>query len=393
MLKNVNIRSAVWDVNQEIVEARRHIHQFPEISWQEKETQAFILRYLEELDLEDFHPIARTGVSALVRGNTSGPCVLWRADIDALPVSEKTNLPYASKNEGVMHACGHDVHTAIGLGLARLLSDNRDNLKGNVRLLFQPAEESTSGAQLCIEEGVLDTPNVDRVLGLHISADVPVGMINVAPGPFFAAPTSFRIEIQGLGGHAASPHQAVDAVVIASQIVTALQTVVSRNVSPLENAVLTIGKIEAGVRGNVIAESAVMTGTIRTYSTKVRDLIIRRAESLIKGICDGFDASYVFTHRSDTPALVNDSEVTEFVKDEARQFLGNEPFSMPTMGAEDMSYLLQERPGCFFWLGARNEKKGIAGRHHDSRFIIDEDSIALGLEFSLRLIERSLEKI
>mgnify|MGYP001215344043 FL=1 len=393
MSNAIEVRSDVSKVAPEVIEFRRHLHQYPELSWKEKETQAFVLTQLEALKLQDVRPVARTGATALISGDASGPCVLWRADMDALPIFEKTDLSYASKNDGVMHACGHDVHTAIGLGLARLLADNSKNLKGSVRLLFQPAEESTSGARLCIEEGILDSPNVDRVLGLHISADVPIGSINVAAGPFFAAPTSFRIEIQGIGGHAALPNQAVDTVVIAAQIINALQTVVSRSVSPLENAVVTIGKVEAGVRGNVIAESALMTGTIRTYSVEVRDLILKRVESLIKGICDGFNATYIFSHRSDTPALVNDVQVTNFVKEEAKQFFGSDTYSVPTMGAEDMSYFLNERPGCYFWLGARNEAKGIAGRHHDSAFVIDEDAIALGLDFSRILIEKSLEEL
>jgi len=385
------VRPAVHALRERIVATRRDIHQHPELSWQETRTQGLILARLRDFGLADVRPIARTGATALVQGARHGPTVLWRADIDALPIPEKTNLPFASRNEGVMHACGHDAHTAIALGIAEVLTKQRAQLAGNVRLVFQPAEEASGGAKGCIAEGILEAPHVDRVLGLHISADVPIGAINLAAGPFFAAPTALEIEIIGRGGHAAAPHQSVDAIVVAGHLIVALQTVVSRSIAPSDTGVLTIGTVKAGFRGNVIAESARLTGTIRTYTDRLREQMLERVEAVVAGTCSAFGATYTFVHNTTCPPLVNDADVTGMALGEAAVFFGAENiYGSPSMGAEDMGVFLRERPGCYFWLGARNEAKGIAGRHHDPGFIIDEDAMALGVEFGLRLIESSL---
>lgn len=386
-----HIRPEVRAIREGVIGARRDFHRHPEVSWQEHRTQQVILARLTELGLADVRPIATTGATALVEGRGKGPGVLWRADIDALPVPERSELPFASEDSGVMHACGHDAHIAIALGLVELLAKRAGELPGSVRFVFQPAEESSGGARACIADGVLQSPRMDTVLGLHISADVPLGAINVAPGPFFAAPTGIRIDIAGRGGHAAAPHQSVDAVVVAAHAITALQTVVSRAVGPSETAVLTIGKITAGFRGNVIAESATMTGTIRSYSDRVRTLMLQRTEEILAGVCAAFGATYELKHQTSCPPLVNDERVTAMVRSEAEEFFGAERIhAAPSMGADDMADFLRERPGCYFWLGARNEAKGIAGRHHDPGFVIDEDALELGIEFGLRLIERAL---
>lgn len=387
------MRGAVGRIADAVIATRRDLHRHPELSWQEERTQGVILERLRALGLEDVRPLARTGATALARGARAGPCVLWRADIDALPVPEKTDLPFASEREGVMHACGHDAHAAIALGLAELAADARESLAGAVRFVFQPAEEASGGAALCIEEGILDEPRVERCLGLHVSADVPVGTINVAPGPFFASPTSLRIVIAGRGGHAASPHQSVDAVVVAAHVITALQTVVSRSLPPLESGVLTIGKLEAGFRGNVIAESAELRGTLRTYRESVRDRLLARVGEVCAGVCAAFGATAAVEHRTSCPPLVNDEGVTAFVRAEAERFFGATPRATPGMGAEDMAYFLRERPGCYFWLGARREGEGGPGRHHDPGFVIDERALPLGLEFGMRLIEGSLAEL
>lgn len=387
------VRPAIRDLVPRLITDRRHLHQHPELSWQETETQAYLLQRLSEIGLSDVRPIARTGATALVQGARPGPCVLWRADIDALPIPEKTTLPFASRNEGAMHACGHDAHMAIALALAQLFHQSRDELRGAVRFVFQPAEEASGGAAACIADGILEQPRVAVALGLHISADIPIGAINLAPGPFFAAPTAFRVTITGRGGHAAAPHQSVDAIVVAAHAVTALQTVVSRSVPPSEQAVLTIGKLQAGFRGNVIAESATMTGTIRTYTGPVLELTIRRTEEILAGICAAFGATFTFEHTTSCPPLVNDPEVTAVVLELARGYFGQDRvIGVPTMGAEDMSVFLEARPGCYFWLGARNEARGIAGRHHDPGFIIDENALPLGVEFGARMIEHFLAR-
>lgn len=387
------MRDAVARIAGAVIATRRDLHRHPELSWREERTQGVILDRLRALGLEDVRPLAGTGATALARGSRDGPCVLWRADIDALPVPERTGLPYASEREGAMHACGHDAHAAIALGLAELAAGARGSLAGAVRFVFQPAEEASGGAARCIEEGVLEEPRVERCLGLHISADVPVGTINVAPGPFFASPTSLRIAIEGRGGHAASPHQSVDAVVVAAHVITALQTVVSRSLPPLESGVLTIGKLEAGFRGNVIAASAELRGTLRTYRERVRDRLLARVEEVCAGVCAAFGAAAAVEHRTSCPPLVNDEAVTAFVRAEAERYFGAAPRAAPGMGAEDMACFLRERPGCYFWLGARWEGEGGPGRHHDPGFLIDERAIPPGLEFGMRLLEGSLAEL
>ena len=379
------------DVRDTVIALRRDFHQHPELSWQEHRTQGKVLARLRELGLDDVRPIAKTGATALVKGGKPGPCVLWRADMDALPVPEKSNLPFASKTENTMHACGHDTHMAIALGLAEVLQRRRENLPGSVRFVFQPAEEAAGGAQACVADGVLESPRVSTALGLHISADIPIGMVNVAAGPFFAAPTAFKVVITGRGGHAAAPHQSVDAVIVAAHAIVALQTVVSRSIAPSDTGVLTVGKVTSGFRGNVIAESATLSGTIRSYTPLVRETMISRTEEVLAGVCAAFGAEFTFDHNTSCPPLVNDVEVTEFVRKQAVSYFGpNMIVAAPTMGAEDMSVFLEERPGCYFWLGARNEAKGIAGRHHDPAFAIDEDALAIGVEFATRLIEARL---
>ena len=327
------MRDEVARIADAAIATRRDLHRHPELSWREERTQGVILDRLRALGLEDVRPLAGTGATALARGSREGPCVLWRADIDALPVPERTGLPYASQREGVMHACGHDAHAAIALGLAELAADARDSLAGAVRFVFQPAEEASGGAARCIAEGVLEGPRVERCLGLHVSADVPVGTINVAPGPFFASPTSLRIAIEGRGGHAASPHQSVDAVVVAAHVITALQTVVSRSLPPLESGVLTIGKVEAGFRGNVIADSAELRGTLRTYRERVRDRLLARVEEVCAGVCAAFGAAASVEHRTSCPPLVNDEGVTAFVRAAAERYFGAAPRTAPGMGA------------------------------------------------------------
>ncbi|MCC7366694.1 MAG: amidohydrolase [Dehalococcoidia bacterium] len=382
------VRPEVMAITPRITEVRREFHKHPELSWKEHRTGQAILTRLGELGLADVRPVAGTGATGIVQGGRGGPATLWRADIDALPIPERSGLPFASVNDGVMHACGHDTHIAIALGLAELLAARRDKLAGSVRFLFQPAEEHSGGAQACVADGVLESPDISRVLGLHISADIPLGAINVAPGPFFAAPTAFRVTINGVGGHAAAPHQSVDAIVVAAHVITALQTVVSRSAPPSEAAVLTVGRLNAGFRGNVIAESATMTGTIRTYSDAMLDLMLQRTQEVIGGVCAAFGASFDFLHNTSCPTLVNDPGVAGFVRETAGRLLGFENIhGTPTMGADDMGVYLKERPGCYFWMGARNEAKGIAGRHHDPGFMVDEDALPLAMELGLQLIE------
>lgn len=290
------IRSAVRALDRDLVSLRRDLHRHPELSSQERRTQQVVLDWLRASGLEDARPIADTGATALVRGARPGRTLLWRADMDALPIQERNEVEYASTVPGVMHACGHDGHVAMALGLARLVHEGRESLAGNVRFVFQPAEESAGGAPRCIEAGVLQKPAVDAALGLHIDAQTPTGVIVVIPGPAFAAPTVISITIRGRGGHAALPHQAIDAIVVAAQAVTALQTVVSRSTSPADTVVLTIGTIEGGQRANIIAEQVRMTGSIRTFEGRVLERTLQRVEEVLVGVTAAMGAEYEFGH-------------------------------------------------------------------------------------------------
>jgi amidohydrolase len=376
------------------VALRRDLHRHPELSWQERRTQEVILERLQAWGLEDARPIADTGATALVRGACPGRTLLWRADMDALPIQERNEVEYASTVPGVMHACGHDGHVAIALGLARLLHVGRRELAGNVRFVFQPAEESAGGARRCIEAGALEKPAVDAALGLHITADTPLGTIVVMTGPAFAAPTAIAVTIRGRGGHAAQPHQAVDAIVVAAQAVVALQTVVSRSTGPGDTVVLTIGTIEGGERHNIIAEQVRMRGTIRTFDNKVLEHTLKRVEGVLAGVTAAMGAEYEFSHYTSCPVLVNDAAMTALVEREAKAFLGEESMLRrpPSTGADDMACFLEKVPGCYFFLGAQPRQRSRRFPHHHPRFDFDERALTVGLEFTMRLVEAYLKQ-
>ncbi len=371
------------------VTVRRELHRHPELSNKEHRTQKFVLDKLQRMGLEDVRAIGGTGATGLVRGAREGPNLLWRADIDALPIKEETGLPFASEEEGVMHACGHDGHVAIALALAAALQQARDSLAGTVRLAFQPAEEWVGGAQRMIEEGVLEEPKVDRVFGLHIMANYPIGDVRVAPGPVYAAATPIGITIRGRGGHASAPQQTVDPIVVAGHAIVALQTVVSRSVRPSDMAVLTIGTIQAGERPNIIADEVKMSGSIRTFEQNVLERVLARVEEILVGVTVAFGADYEFRH-STIPAVVNDAECAEIVRRVACSYLGEDRVAEDRLaGSDDMAFYLQAAPGCYFMLGGGNKDKGIAHPHHHARFDFDEDCLGLGIEVAVRVIEEA----
>ncbi len=382
-------RASLQPLARTAVSVRRELHRHPELSNQEHRTQKFVLDELQRLGLEDVRAIAGTGATGLVRGARGGSVLLWRADIDALPIKEETGLPFASEEDGVMHACGHDGHIAIALALAAALQQARDSLAGTVRFAFQPAEEWVGGAQHMIRDGILDEPKVDRVYGLHIQSNYPVGDVRVAPGPFFAAATPFGITIHGRGGHAAAPQQTVDPVVVAAHAIVALQTVVSRSVRPSDAAVLTIGRIEGGERPNVIPDEVKMAGGIRTFERKVLERVLARVEEILAGTSAAWGAEYEFNH-STIPAVVNDPECAETVRQAAASFLGEEHVAEDRiMGSDDMAFYLEAVPGCYFMLGGGNKAKGITHPHHHAKFNLDEDCLALGIEIAVRVIEEA----
>jgi amidohydrolase len=380
-------RDAVRAIAGDAIALRRDLHEHAELSTQEHRTQRVIVERLRALGVEDVREVADTGVTAIVRGAAPGPNVLWRADIDALPLEESTGLPFASTN-GATHACGHDGHVAIALALAEVLQASRERLAGTVRFAFQPAEEHVGGAERMVKAGVMDDPKVDRTYGLHIWAGNPLGEVLVTPGPIFAAATHFRIIVTGRGGHAASPQETIDPILISAHIVVALQSVVSRSIDPAETVVLTVGRFQGGVRGNIIPNEVMMSGTVRRYDKAVLARVLRRMEEIIAGTTAAWGAEYRFDH-STLPACVNDPASAALVADVAAQFVGRDHVGETRVtGADDMSYFLDRAPGTYFLLGAAPRHVEHAYPHHHPSFDFDEACIPLGVELALRIIER-----
>jgi len=374
-----------------VIADRRWLHEHPELGFEEVQTAAFIRQRLESLGVEDIRTgIAKTGITALIRGSGDGPgkdkVLLLRADIDALPILEENTTDYVSQHPGTMHACGHDAHTAILLGVTRMLLERRDQFAGTVKVLFQPAEERfPGGAMLMVQEGVLEDPHVDAVFGLHMANDLDVGSIKVAGGPVMAAPDSFEIVIQGKGGHAARPQAAIDPVVIGAQIVSALQTMVSRETDPMDNAVVSTTIFQAGEAFNVIPDTARLGGTVRTFKPETRERMAQRIPELAKGIGAAMGATVEATFTHGYPPTVNDPAEAERIRRVATGILGEDKVRVmtPVMGGEDFSYFLNERPGAYFFVGSKNEAKGLVWGHHHPKFDIDEEAMAVGMAVSV----------
>lgn len=391
------------DVEQ-LVADRRTFHRYPELAYNEQRTARSVADRLSESGYEVKSGVGRTGVVGLLSGANQAPeadstgdfrrGLLYRADMDALPITEENVVDYRSENHGVMHACGHDAHVAIALAVARRISAESQSLQGNLKFAFQPAEEGGNGALAMIEDGVLETPDISAAVGLHVWNNLPVGTVGVYTGALMAAVDEFALTVQGVGGHGAMPQQTVDAIVTAAQVVTALQTVVSRNVSPLDSAVVTIGKINAGSAFNIIADTATLRGTVRTFNKETHRKIPEMVERVIRGVCESMGARYKLDYIRQSSPLVNDSEMCELVTECAAEVLGVENVirdeSVRTMGGEDMAYFLERVPGCYFFLGTRNEARGLLHPHHSPRFDIDEAALPIGVEIMTRVIRRYL---
>lgn len=395
-LQTSRIRPAIQAIHGDIVEWRRHLHQYPELGFQETQTADFITQKLTEWGVPHQSGVAQTGVVALIEGKAprlgpTNPAVLGiRADMDALPVQEQNQVAYRSRHDGKMHACGHDGHTAIALGLARYLSQH-PHFGGTVKIIFQPAEEGPGGAKPMIEAGVLQDPDVDAIIGLHLWNNLPLGTVGVRTGALMAAVELFECVVQGKGGHGAMPHQTVDSIVVGSQIVTALQTIVARNVDPIESAVVTVGSFHAGSTHNVIADQATLTGTVRYFSPKYDGVLRDRIESIIRGTCEMQGASYSLNYWKLYPPVINDTRITALVRSVSETVLETPAGVVPdcqTMGGEDMSFFLQAVPGCYFFLGSANLNKGLSFPHHHPRFDFDEMALGMGVEIFARCVER-----
>ncbi|MBD1928407.1 amidohydrolase [Trichocoleus sp. FACHB-90] len=385
------IRREIQELQPTIVELRRRLHQKPELGFREHLTAELISQKLQEWGIEHQTGIAQTGIVATIHGDKPGKVLAIRADMDALPIQEQNDVPYRSQHDGVMHACGHDGHTAIALSVAFYLSQHRQDFTGTVKIIFQPAEEGPGGAVPMIEAGVLQNPQVDAIVGLHLWNNLPLGTVGVRNGALMAATESFRCTIQGKGGHGAIPQQTVDSILVAAHIVTALQTIVARNVSPLESAVVTVGEIHAGTAVNVIADTAYLSGTVRYFNPALGELIPQRLEQVIAGVCQSHGATYKLDYQRHYPAVINDATIAELVRSVAEGVIETPLGIVPecqTMGGEDMSFFLQAVPGCYFFLGSANPDKDLAYPHHHPRFNFDETALGMGVEIFVRCVEK-----
>lgn len=383
-MATATIRADIDEILPGVVADRRHLHQHPELAFEEYETARFVAERLAQLGVEDIKTgVGKTGVTGLVRGKKGeGKVIMLRADMDALPILEEVEAEYASQADGKMHACGHDAHTAMLLGVARILMDHRDDFKGTVKLLFQPAEEvPPGGAQAMIKDGALENPKVDASLGLHVAADMPAGQIGVRVGPGSAGSDRFRITIQGKGGHAARPQNAVDPVVIGANIVLALQSLVSRETDPMDSAVISTTAFIAGEAFNVIPDTAELRGTVRTISEQTRTRIAKRLPEVVEGIAAAMGAEAKIEYIMGYPSVQNDETMADIVRRAAVEACGEEQVieSELGMGGEDFSYFSLEVPSCFFRCGTRNEERGIVWGHHHPKFDVEEEGFVNGM--------------
>lgn len=379
-----DVHQLVQAQKERIINSRRDLHRIPETGFNEQKTAAYVADYLKKEDLAVRTGIAQTGIVGLLNTGKPGPTLMIRADMDALSITEETGLAFGSTHDGVMHACGHDAHMAMVLGAATVLNDLKEKLKGNIKFLFQPAEEGPGGAKPMIEAGVMENPLVDYCVGCHVWPDLAEGTIGVKPGPFMAAMDFFDIKITGRGGHGAMPHLCVDALEIGTQVVNALQRIVSRHMDPLEPTVVTIGKFQAGTAFNIIPTTAEMSGTTRTLNPEIWHSWEDRLDKVIGGVCTSMGADYELDFRQGYPVTINDAFMAEVTQRCAAQVVGQDKVMEPsqTMGGEDFAYYLQKSKGCFFALGVGREGGASV---HNPHFDFNEELMLLGVEIFCRV--------
>jgi amidohydrolase len=374
------IKQAIQTNREELIEIRRKLHSEPELSWEEVQTTAFVCQYLENLGIP-FRQTEPTGVIATITGGKPGKTVALRADMDALSVEElNADLSYASKEVGKMHACGHDAHTAMLLIAAKSLNEVKDELPGNVRLIFQPAEEVAQGAKAMVEQGAMD--GMDNVFGIHIWSQMPTHKVSCTPGASFASADLFKVTFKGKGGHGAMPHDCIDAAIVASSFVMNVQTVISRTVDAQHPSVLTVGKMVVGTRFNVIAENAVIEGTVRCFNPETREHIEAQLQHYAEQVAAIYGATADVDYIRGTQAVINDESSAKLVQQVASAAFGADAVynEKPTMGAEDFSFYLEKAPGSFALVGSGNPKKDTEWAHHHGKFNIDEDALETGAE-------------
>lgn len=380
----------------ELIHFRRSIHSHPELMFHEVRTAELVISHLNSLGLHYESGIAKTGVVCMLDSKIPGKTLLVRADMDALPIQEENSVEYRSQNPGIMHACGHDGHTAILMSLAGELRENFSRYipKGRVLLVFQPAEEGGGGADRMIEEGILEKYSVDAALGLHVWNHIDLGKVGVVDGPMMASVDEFRITIEGKSGHGAMPQYTVDPIVVAAQLITSFQTIVSRNTDPLDSCVVTVGSLHSGDAFNAIPETAHLKGTVRTYSKKLYESVPKRIEDITKGVCSAFGADYKLEYLRVNRPTINHPEMANIVRNATQNVLGESVTeeNVKNMGGEDFSAFLDRVPGCYFFVGSRNPEKGFVYPHHNSKFDFDEEALPIGLEVMKECIRLFLEK-
>lgn len=381
----VDFKKEALNIMDELVALRRDFHENPELGFEEWRTSKKIKEFLTKEGIP-FIEVAKTGVCGIIEGTAedteNGKTIALRGDIDGLPIQDKKVCNYSSKVEGKMHACGHDVHTTVLLGAAKVLNKHKHLIKGRVKLFFEPAEETVGGARFMIKDGVLENPKVDAVLGLHVSEDLEVGKIMVKNGVAFAASNPFTVKIKGRGGHGAYPHAAIDSVVMASQVVISLQTIVSREIAPVNPAVITVGSINGGTAQNIIPDEVILKGIIRTLTPEDREYAKKRLEEVVASVCMAMRGSYEVEIEESYPCLINDDNMVSMVRKAGVNILGEENVGeqkAPSMGVESFSYFAMERPSAFYFLGSRNASKNIVASAHNSLFDVDEDCIPIGV--------------
>lgn len=380
----INIKELIRKHKNQIVEIRRKLHQIPEPAYTEKKTSAAVADYLNTAGLQVQTGIARYGVVGLLRTEIPGPTMMIRADMDALPLAEETGLPFSSSHPGAMHACGHDAHMTMAIGAAIVLSRIKDSLKGNIKFVFQPAEEGPGGAKPMIDEGVMENPHVDYAVGCHLWPGSPEGTIGVKAGVIMAAMNRFDIHIIGSEGHGAMPHLCIDALDVGTQVVNALQRIVSRHMNPLKPSVVSVCSFHAGKAFNITPGEAWMSGTTRTFDLEIWNSWENRMRKIIQGICDSMGARFELKFEFGYPPTINDPDMSDLVRRCAEEVVGvkNIFIPEPTMGGEDMSFYLQKAKGCFFFLGVG--RSGCAPLHN-ARFDFNEDVLLTGIETYCRI--------
>ena len=377
-----NIHELTQEIEEQITSIRRHVHENPELSFQEKNTTEFIYNTLKDTSIQTQRFPSGTGLVGVLEGKGDGPTLGIRADIDALPIKEETNLEFASKNPGVMHACGHDIHTSVLLGTAIVLDRLKDQINGKIKFIFQPAEETMQGAKYMIEEGVLTNPDVDNIVCLHTWPFTDAGKIGVRHGAIMASTNRFEITVSGTGGHSAHPHKSVDPIPIAAQIVTGLQQIVSRKLPPLDSAVITIGQIHGGTADNVIAKNVTISGTVRTLKTEVNEKIKQSMEEIAGNIAKAYHATAELAYFPGSPPVINNDALVDLLQETVIESLGEENLEYlpePSLGGEDFSFYLQHVDGMLFRLGTRNDTEASQRGLHNPGIIFDEKAISTGI--------------